>query len=366
MTKVAFVHDWLDTYRGGEKVLELLLSLYPDAPIYTLFYDPKDLPESITNREVIFPKALKPFHKIRKVMLPLLPAFVESMPLETYDLVISTSSCVAKGVITSPESKHLCYIHSPMRYIWDQRSHYIKDLPLLARGLMHLFSSNLRTWDVASSSRVDRFVANSSFIKKRVEKYYSKASSVVNPPVELNAFSQKPRSRLVKDDYLLAAGAFVSYKRLDIAIDACEKLGKKLIVAGSGGELVNYKKLAKKHTQFMISPNREDWTNLFYHADAFIFPALEDFGITAIEALASGTPLIAYKAGGAIDFLKPGITGEFFEYQTAESLEKVLANFDKNKYDRDTLKEFAKDFSEENFLEKMKSEIALMMENKSV
>ena len=123
MTKVAFVHDWLDTYRGGEKVLELMLRLYPEAPIHTLFYDPKDLPSSITQRQIYHPKALKPFQKIRKLMLPLLPAFIESMPLENYDLVISTSSCVAKGVITAPEAKHLCYIHSPMRYIWDQREH---------------------------------------------------------------------------------------------------------------------------------------------------------------------------------------------------------------------------------------------------
>lgn len=366
MTKVAFVHDWLDTYRGGEKVLELLLRLYPEAPIYTLFYDPKDLPKSITQRQIHHPKALEPFKKVRKLMLPLLPAFIESMPLENYDLVISTSSCVAKGVITGPEAKHLCYIHSPMRYIWDQREHYIKDLPLVARGLMHLFSSRLRTWDVASSARVDHFVANSSFVKKRVEKYYAKKAEVVNPPVELSAFAAKSGTRLIQGDYFLAAGAFVSYKRLDLAIKACEKLGKKLIIAGSGAELANYKKIAPKYTEFMISPNRADWTNLFQHAEAFIFPALEDFGITAIEALASGTPLIAYRAGGAIDFVREGITGEFFEEQTVDSLEKALAKFDKNKYDEKELKDFAENFSEENFLEKMKTQISLIMESEGV
>ena len=366
MTKVAFVHDWLDTYRGGEKVLELLLRLYPEAPVYTLFYNPKDLPDSITKREIIYPKYLKPFHKVRKLMLPLLPSFMESLPLEQYDLVISTSSCVAKGVITKPEAKHLCYIHSPMRYIWDQREHYISELPLLARGLMHLFSSRLRTWDVASAARVDQFVANSSFVKRRVEKYYGKKSTVVNPPVEMSLFKEKSKERLIKEDYFLAAGAFVSYKRLDIAIKACEKLGKKLIIAGSGSELANYRKLADKHTKILLSPNRDDWKNLFEFADAFIFPALEDFGITAIEALASGTPLIAYKAGGAFDFVKEGVTGEFFETQSAESLEKVLASFDKTKYDEETLKKFAENFSEENFLNKMKNQISLMMESEGV
>ena len=221
MTKVAFVHDWLDTYRGGEGH-EALLELYPDAPIYTLFYDPSLLPSTITGRDVIYPKYLKPFNKVRKALLPLLPALMESLPLEKYDLVISTSSCVAKGVVTSPDSKHLCYIHSPMRYIWDQRSHYIKELPLFARGLMHLFSSRLRTWDVASSVRVDNFVANSSFIKTRVHKYYGKESSVINPPVEVSDFIEKKAEPLIKDKYFLAAGVFVSYKRLDIAIEACQ------------------------------------------------------------------------------------------------------------------------------------------------
>lgn len=358
--RVAYVHDWLVTYRGGEKVLEALLELYPKAPIYTLFYDPKKMPASINSRDIRTPNNLNYFKKIRKGLLPLLPSLIESLPLENYDLIISSSSCVAKGVMVGPKTKHICYIHSPMRYIWDQRDAYfgsLKSYSLLA-PFIQLFSSKLRLWDSSSSNRVDRFIANSSFVGQRVSKYYRRESGVIYPPVAVDCFlPPKSQKKSTREPYFLVAGAFVFYKRFDLAIKACEALGKKLIVAGSGPEEAALRKIAGKNTQFLIAPKSQEWIELFRNAEAFLFPALEDFGITAIEAMASGTPVIAYKGGGALDYIEPGMNGEFFEEQTTESLSEVLENFQSSHYDQDKLVSYAKDFKQDCFIRKMQSEI---------
>ncbi|RYZ83435.1 MAG: hypothetical protein EOP04_19960 [Proteobacteria bacterium] len=224
--RVAYVHDWLVTYRGGEKVLEALLELYPDAPIYTLFYSPAQMPASIQQRVVNVPKWLNRLKPLRKALLPILPAAIEALPLEDYDLVISTSSCVAKGVMIGPYAKHLCYIHSPMRYIWDQRQHYLNRERSFSpkEFLIHLLSQRLRIWDVSSNNQVDSFIANSSFVAKRIERYYARKAKVIHPPVDLERFFPTG-NKGQKGDYFLAAGAFVSYKRFDLAIKACEELG---------------------------------------------------------------------------------------------------------------------------------------------
>ncbi|MBF0443513.1 MAG: glycosyltransferase [Oligoflexales bacterium] len=358
--RVAYVHDWLVTYRGGEKVLEALIRLYPEAPIYTLFYKPESMPESIRKRDVRHPRGLVPFTGLRKALLPFMPALIESLPLEEYDLVISTSSCVAKGIIPGPAAKHLCYIHSPMRYIWDQRRHYLKGLqkiPLLSPFIYSL-STRLRLWDISSSSRVDRFVVNSKFIGKRVQRYYGRSSEVIHPPCELERFS--PKADGGGDDgapYFLAVGAFVSYKRMDIAIDACKKLGKNLVVVGYGPLERALRKNCGKNISFVINPKDFELVKLYQNAEALLFPALEDFGITAIEAMASGVPVIAYRGGGALDFIKPGVTGEFFDEQTSESMAGVIENFSRKKYHKDNLVSFASGFSRDVFLNKIRQEI---------
>lgn len=357
--KVAFVHDWLVTYRGGEKVLEAIIKLYPEAVIFTMFYDPKAMPSSISSRKIIYPQKLNKLRRIRKALLPIYPIIIESFPLEEYDLVISTSSCVAKGVIVGPNSKHLCYIHSPMRYIWDQRSQYFHNLMKipLVRAIIHASSSLLRLWDVSSSNRVDAFIANSNFVRERIRRYYGRSSEVIHPPVNIEKFRTYKGSKKSRSNYFLVAGAFVSYKRFDLAIEAAKIANKKLIVAGSGPEEKNLRSIAGDSVEFLISPNQEVWTDLMFHADAMIFPGVEDFGIVAIEALSSGTPLIAFRKGGALDFVEPGLTGEFFSELTPESLANSLMNFDSSRYSRYKLHSYVEKFSPDYFSQRIKSQI---------
>jgi glycosyltransferase involved in cell wall biosynthesis len=362
--RVAFVHDWLVTYRGGEKVLESLLQLYPEAPIFTLFHDPKAMPESINRRRIILPRGLKILRRFRKLLLPFLPSIVESFDLSGYDLIISSSSCVAKGVIPDPTAKHLCYLHSPMRYIWDQRQEYLEQFAFLplARFKVNYLSSFLRTWDVTSANRVDSFLVNSHFVGQRVAKYYRRESVVVHPPVALADFATPTKPVAASGGYFFAAGAFVSYKRFDIAIDACERLGMKLIIAGSGPFEQTLRKRAGKNTTFIIKPDDRQWRELLKNASAFLLPAVEDFGLIPIEALASGTPVLALQAGGALDYVKPGVNGEFFKEQTPESLVGVLKTFDAKSYPASTVTASAASFDDHHFKSKVKQHISLLME----
>lgn len=362
--KVAFVHDWLVTYRGGEKVLEAMLELFPDAPIFTLFYDREKMPSTISSRDVRFPKWLNRFKKIRKLFLPLYPSIIEAMPLEGYDLIISTSSCVAKGAIPGPSAKHLCYIHSPMRYVWDQRSHYAKSfgrIPLFL-AIFHTLCTKLRMWDTLSSHRVDQFVANSSFVKDRVSKYYGRSAEIVHPPVDVSSFKNSCQRQDAPESYYLAAGALVAYKRFDLAIEACEAAGKRLVVAGSGPEEQSLRKLAGSNTTFSIQPSDNEWKKLISNADALIFPGIEDFGIVAIEALSAGTPIIAFRGGGALDFVVPQNTGTFFNEMTVDSLAKVIKEFKPENFLHQDLVSFAERFTKENFQRRMRTEIENLTE----
>ena len=347
--RVAIVHDWLVSWRGGEKVLESLASLYPDAPIFTLFCDLSTLPEPFRDRNIIVHSGANRFRFMRKALLPFFPIWIESIDLSGFDLVISTSSCVAKGVLVDPSTRHLCYIHSPMRYIWDQRDEYVgalRRIPIVG-FIVDLISSLLRVWDTASSTRVDLFVANSNFIKQRVKKYVKKF---------LKSNAQ------IKKGYLLAAGAFVGYKRFDLAIAACEKLGRKLIVAGQGPEYASLKSMAGPHTTIMNAPDDATWTTLMREADGLIFPGVEDFGITAIEAMAAGTPVIAYRAGGALDYIIENKTGVFFAEPTTESLCAAIEQHKSTTWSRVALEQHAANYSHEGFKAKMRVIIDELLE----
>lgn len=356
--KVAIVHDWLVSYRGGEKVLEHICELYPNAPIYTLFYDKKKLPPSLTQRKIIYPKLLNRFRFIRKLLLPILPSVIEAFPLWDYDLIISTSSCVAKGAIGGPYTKHLSYIHSPMRYIWDQRDEYFHKLfklPFLAEYL-HYLLSQLRVWDVVSSARVDVLIANSSFVQKRISRYYQQNSSIIHPPIAFDLFNIS--SQHVGNEYYLVAGAFVTYKRFDLAIKACQKLGKRLVVAGSGPCLRSLQQLATTSlVQFKVSPDASQWLDLLQNAKALIFPGVEDFGMVAIEAMACGTPVIAYKAGGALDYISPLHSGIFFTEPSETSLAAAISEFETLKFERLKVRTYAERFDKKHFLQKFKHHI---------
>ena len=357
--RVALVHDWLVSYRGGEKVLQSIGKLFPSAPIYTLFYHAPELPEWFHQRDVRAPILLNKLHSVRKILLPFLPSAIEAIDLKGYDLIISTSSCVAKGIIPPLGAKHVCYIHSPMRYIWDQRHEYfrnIQSIPVVS-SVLDLLLSQLRIWDVCSANRVDSFVANSQFVKQRVHRYYRRDSSVINPPVFLDRFLKKNPTRKDQSDFFLTAGAFVPYKRFDLAIEACEKLGHKLVVAGGGPSERYLRSLAGDKTEFVISPSQEKLAELMAKAKGFIFPAVEDFGIVSIEAMASGTPVIALKEGGSLDYLKPGENGLFFETQTVDSLISALQSFKLDAFDLNRVVESTRRFSEERFLDEFRREV---------
>ncbi len=364
--RVAFVHDWLVTYRGGEKVLEAMLPLAPDAPIYTLFYDPKLLPKSITSRTIISSPWLNRMRGIRKLFLPFYPLAIESFDLNDFDLVISSSSCVAKGVLTGPNTRHLSYIHSPMRYIWDMREHYLREIEHIpmARTLINAISPLLRIWDVTSNNRVDSFIANSNFVKKRIKRYYQRDSHVVYPPIDLNRFntgSDGPRPAEERK-YFLACGAFVSYKRFDLAVKVCEQMGKRLILAGSGPLEAKLRKLGGKYTEVISSPDDAQLLELMRGAKALIFPGTEDFGLIPVETLACGTPVIAHNSGGALDYILQDQTGKFFSDQTEESLMAAILDFEKMQFNYANLVHFAQNFSHEMFIKKLNRHIQEVME----
>ncbi len=374
--QVAYVHDWLVTYRGGEKVLDALLDLYPEAPVYTLFYDRAAMPARIQARDIRVPALLNKAQRLRKLALPLLPRMIESLPTTGYDLLISTSSCVAKGVRKGAHAKHLCYLHSPMRYIWDQQEEYIagvQHIPGAAWGIRAL-TPGLRAWDIASSTRVDRFLANSTFVAERARRCWGLETGVLPPPIELERFVPRSRPSPVSvggspagaKPYLLAAGALVSYKRFDLAIAACERLGRDLVIAGSGPMERALREQAGPHTRFEIQPTDERFTTLLAEAEALLFPGVEDFGMIAVEAMASGTPVLAYAAGGARDFIVHGETGLYFHEPTAESLATVIAAFDPRAFDPQRLAQFASRFNRAAFLHRVRAEIQQLLGGSAV
>jgi glycosyltransferase involved in cell wall biosynthesis len=361
LMRVAYVHDWLVTYRGGEKVLEALLSLYPEAPVYTLFYDPSAMPPAITSRDIRVPGMTRYLRKGRKLLLPLLPRAVESIDLSSYDLLISTSSCVAKGAVKGPHAKHLCYIHSPMRYAWDQMDEYIAGvahIPGAAWGIRRMMPY-LRRWDQTSARRVDHFVANSTFVQDRVRRYYQRDAVVIHPPIEVERFrpmDKPPR----QDSYLLACGALVSYKRFDLAIAAAERLGKKLIIAGAGPMEAQLRQKAGPHTSFEIMPSDARMVTLLAQAEALLFPGVEDFGMIAIEAMAAGTPVIAFQGGGARDFISPK-TGVFFKDASVDSLVQAIKNFHPSDFQVNELRAFALNFGRPHFLGRIQDQIETLL-----
>ena len=358
--KVALVHDWLVTYRGGEKVLEQLAGMFPAAPIYTLFYDPRKLPPSLTQREIIFPKNLNRFVGFRKeFLLAFYPTIIESFDLTAYDLIISSSSCVAKGVIVGPHAKHLCYMHAPMRYIWDQQKFYFSTygkIPGLS-FIANLLATHLRMWDVTSSNRVDRFVANSHFVAQRIARYYRRDSVVIAPPVQLP--TQPPQWK--KKDYYLIAGAWVPYKRLELAVEACKKMDKNLIVAGFGSQEKKLRAAAGPRTQFIQAPDDATLGRLLGEARALLFPGIEDFGILPIEAMAQGTPVIAMAKGGALDYVTSRKTGVFFEEQTVESLQNAIRVFESLQFDPQVLYLASQQFGSDIFVHRIKKEIETLL-----
>ncbi|WP_108838563.1 glycosyltransferase [Tateyamaria sp. Alg231-49] len=319
--KVAIVHYWLVGLRGGEKVIEKLLELYPDATLITHVHDPEAVKTLTEGREVreTFVGRLPGAKRHYQKYLPLMPRALEQVDMSEFDLIISSESGPAKGIIPRPDATHVCYCHTPMRYIWDHYHVYRNTAGRLTRAIMPLLAHHLRIWDVTSAARVDHFVANSSFTAQRINSYYRREAEVIAPPVAIDDFV----SGSVGDHYLMA-GELVSYKRPDLAIEAFTRSNRKLTVVGDGEVLEKLKAQAGANVRILGRVSFEQLKEEFAKARALIFPGEEDFGIVPLEVMACGRPVVAYGRGGALDYVVPGKTGVFFDRQTPEALNAAI------------------------------------------
>ena len=354
--KVAIVHYWLVNMRGGEKVIEAILEMFPQADIFTHVYDKASMPESITSKKVYTSYIHKlPFAKsMYQKYMPLMPRALSEFNLQDYDLIISSESGPAKGVVPNPDAFHICYCHSPMRYLWDMYHEYFRKSNPAVRFFMKRLIPGLRLWDVSSSNLVDCFVANSNYVAKRIKRYYNRDSVIVFPPVEIEKFSSVQRN---PKDFYLFFGQLTGYKRADLAIEACIASGRKLIVAGSGMNKKEIKKYEKKGiVTFTGRISDRELLELYASAKALLFPGIEDFGIIPVEANAAGCPVIAYGRGGALDSIKDGATGIFFHEQTTESLIRAMKDFESLEdqfRNRDAYTSHVQQFSRGAFKEKI-------------
>lgn len=355
--KVALVHDWLTGQRGGEKVLEVLAEIFPQAPIFTLFHFKGSQAETIERREIQTSFLQKfPFMKKRyRLFLPLFPLAAELFDLSRFELVISSSHCVAKGVIPHPDSLHISYIHSPIRYAWNQYFSYFsrERLSLFSRLLIPPLIHKLRIWDVSSSARVDQFVANSENVARRIKKYYRREADVIPPPVDTDFF--QPAAQPQNENCFLIVSALVPYKRIDLAIDAFNLRSEPLRIVGVGPDFLRLKRKARSNTEFLGQVSAEDLRSHYQRAKALLLPGEEDFGITALEAQACGTPVIAYGRGGARETVIHGETGLFFSDLTVLSLQGALDKFQGLTFNKSVIRGNAMKFSRALFKEKMTS-----------
>ncbi len=333
-------------------VLESLCRLFPTADIFTHVYDSEGVSEEISSHKVSttyinrLPFAKKHYSKY----LPLMPMALESLDLTEYDLVISSESGPAKGVIVAPGAFHVSYVHTPMRYIWDHYYQYKASAGLMTRLLMPLIAHYLRMWDVSTSARVDAFVANSNHVARRINKYYRRDCSVVFPPVNLESYSQVPADEV--GDYYLLAGELVDYKKPKLAIEAFNLLGKKLVVVGKGGMQAELERLALPNIEFLGHAPTEVLRHHMARCKALIYPGEEDFGIIPVEVMASGRPVICYGKGGVLDTVIDGVTGLYFDSQTVESLIGAVNKFEdipfSNEHVKATVRQSLR-FSEKQF-----------------
>jgi glycosyltransferase involved in cell wall biosynthesis len=337
--RVAIVHYWFVSHRGGERVVEALADMFPEADLFSLVVDRETLSESLRSRPIktSFLQHLPGSRRWHRRMLPLYPLALEQFDLSSYDLVLSSESGPAKGVITSANTCHVCYCHSPMRYLWDFYHRY-KNAPTLGfctRPLFTLATHYLRLWDAASADRVDYFVANSHNVAARVRKHYRRECSVVYPPVNVKAGYLAEEI----EDYYLAVGQLVDYKRMDLAIMACNLLGRKLRIVGQGEEYTRLRKVAGPSIQFLGSASDSELHEQYAHCRALLFPGEEDFGMVPVEALSFGRPVIAYGRGGITETVKgwdsrslnvpENSSGIFFSEQSVHSVIQAIQTFEK-------------------------------------
>lgn len=349
--KVILLHDWLTGMRGGERVLEAFCELFPEAPLYTLIYKRGSTTPLIENRPIhaSFLNRVPSISEHYRKFLPLFPKAADSLRLEKADLILSSSHCVIKAVRKPQGAKHISYIHSPMRYIYDQFENYFgEQAPLIQRLGATALRGYLTRYDLASNANVDVMVANSRFVQSRIRQYYGRESLVVHPFVGLEDFEGVKAQPPPKKDFFLMVTAFAPNKRVDLAIEAFNKTGIPLKIVGSGQQEKQLKKMSRSNIEFLGSLQRPQIVSMLAQARALIFPGVEDFGITPLEALAAGTPVIAFRAGGVLETLDDKVA-LFFEKPNAESLASAIKRLDSVEFDRMDLQRRAARFSKEKF-----------------
>jgi len=363
--KIALIHDHLAQDGGAEKVLKVLSDMFPDAPIYTLLYEEKQVSKYFKGRKIKtsiiqkLPGGVKHY----QWYMPFMPMAVEFFDLKDFDIVISDASAFTKGVITSPDTLHICYCHTPTRYLWDYTHRYINELSYnkYFKKIISLVLNKIRIWDYVAAQRVDTYIANSKTVQRRIKKYYRRNSEVIYPPVELNKFSIADK----QDDYFLIGGRLAPYKRVDIVVEAFRNMpDKKIKIFGSGVDLDRLKEIAgeSKNIEFLGRISEEEKAELYKKCQAFLNPQEEDFGITMIEAMASGRPVIAYNRGGASETVVDGKTGILFEEQSFQGIKNAVEKFSTGDFNPKEIKAHASQFSEDvfknkinNFIERVKN-----------
>ena len=348
--KVAIVHEHLAQDGGAEKVVRYMQEMFPGSPIFTLVHDKKNANSFFADKDIRtsflqrWPGGVKRY----KWFLPFMPTAVESYDLKGFDVVLSSSSALAQGILTDPGTVHVCYSHTPARYLWTDTKSYVAELPhgRFIKSFLPFYLNYLRLWDLSASKRVDYFVANSQEVAKRIQKFYQRDSKLIYPPVETHLF----QPGTTRGNYFLAGGRLVPYKRFDLIVAAFNRLGLPLKIFGDGPELGKLRQQATHaNIEFLGRVSAETQQTLYQRCIAFIHPQVEDFGITMVEAMASGRPIIAYPFGGAREIVKEGISGTFFADQTWESLAETIIRFQPEKFDSARIVKEAENFSVATF-----------------
>ena len=361
--KIALVHELLTMRGGAERVLKILADLYPEAPIYTLLYDEKKLGDWFPKERVIVAKAPMlhrllpaPYKYNHHLYLKHFPQMVEQWDFSEYDTVLSSSSAFVHGIITNGNPRHICYVHSPARYLWD-RTHDVLEqtsegiLGFIRKAYLHHAFHKLRVWDCESAARPDVLLAPSKEVQRRIELYWRRESHIIHPPISNSWFAQNSKFKIQNSTpYFLIVSSLVRYKRIELAIEACNNAKLPLKIVGEGPDKKRLQKLGGATVEFCGYRSQEELKSLYANAKAVLFPGEEDFGLVPLEAMSQGTPVIAYRSGGALETIIEGKTGEFFNEPTAESLQTVIQKFDQKKYSSKDGIARAGEFSEEKFV----------------
>src|ERR1700751_512946 len=377
-TRVALVHHWFVSFAGGERVVDTIASMFPSSGIFSLFLDEEKLSPALRGRKITssFLDRIPGARSFHRHCLPLYPLAAEMLDLSGYDLVITSDSGPMKGVITDLDATHICYCHSPMRYLWDGYSAYRRDMSSIGKVVFELSSHYVRNWDYLAAQRVDHFIANSGYVARRIHKYYRRQSTIIHPPIDTS------RSYLANshDDYYLAVGRLVPYKRTDVLIGACQKLGRKLVIVGDGPEMERLKKSAGKNVEFVGEAADEQLREIYARCRALLFAADEDFGMVPLEAQSYGRPVIAYGKGGSLETVVGStgsavrqkassgelLTGIFFERQSDQSLADAISTYESSEhlFVPEDIQSHARRFDTSVFVERLNNYIGWVRDNR--